>query len=129
MLLSFTHPFIYVKNSQEKGRGVFCSETIEANTLLEIAPVVVLNEKDTAVIHKTHLHDYYFSWGENQEQSAIALGFISIYNHAENSNCYYEADFELNTIKIFTKKRIEKGTELTINYNMDTDKELWFEVI
>lgn len=130
-MLSFINPFIIVKTTANKGRGVFCNETIEANTLIEIAPVIVLNEKDTATIHQTHLHDYYFSWGENQKQSAIALGYVSMYNHAENSNCYYEADFEKNTLKIFTKFNIQKGEELTINYNMDSDSEknLWFKVV
>jgi uncharacterized protein len=130
MLHSFTHPFIFVDQTKEKGRGVYCSEDIDTESLIEIAPVIPLSVEDTLNIHKTTLHDYYFSWGDDQKCSAIALGYVSMYNHAEQPNCYYEADFENNTIKIISNRLIEKGEELTINYNMDgqNDNKLWFEV-
>lgn len=130
MLHSFIHPFIFVEQTEQKGRGVFCKADIEVNTLIEIAPVIPLSETDTKIIHKTALHDFYFLWGDDQLSSAIALGYVSMYNHSENPNCAYEADFENNTIKIITLNPILKFEELTINYNMDgnNDNKLWFEV-
>lgn len=123
-------PFIEIKNSKEKGLGVFATQSIEKHTLIEISPVIILNPDDTKLIDKTHLYNYYFSWGEDQKSSAIALGYVSIYNHQVDSNCYYETYFEDKTIKIITRKRIEKGEELTINYNHDpmSEKQTWFEV-
>ena len=122
------HPLIYIANTEKKGRGIFALNDIEDQTLIEISPVVELSAADTKLIHKTKLHDYYFSWGEDQKGSAIALGYLSIYNHEVDCNCSYEADFKHNSIKITTRRLIPAGTELTINYNMDemSTKKLWF---
>lgn len=130
MSLSFIHPFIYIDETEEKGRGVFCRENLEPDTLIEISPVIPLSKADRIKIHETALHDYYFSWGEDQLSGAIALGYISVYNHSEQPNCIYEADFDNNTIKLITQKNIKAGEELTINYNLDGNNEnkLWFEV-
>lgn len=124
------HPAIFVDNTDYKGRGVFAKDFIPSNTIIECAPVIVLAPSETALIHETMLHDYYFSWGEDQKSSAIALGYVSIFNHDKQSNCSYVADFEDNTITIRTIEDIPAGSELTINYNLDnfSDKKLWFEV-
>ncbi len=122
------HPFLWVQKTAEKGWGVFALHDIEANTLLEISPVIVLNEKDTALIHASRLHDYYFTWGENQDQSALALGYISLYNHAEDNNCNHECHFDTGTIHIYSKRHIAANEELCIHYMMHEDKPLWFQV-
>lgn len=124
----FLAPFIEVKKSLNRGLGIFSKIAIKANTLLEISPVIELDSSDTELIHRSKLHDYYFTWGENQDTSAIGLGYISLYNHAEKANCFHTCDFNENTISIFTKRDIAEGEELFINYNMDEDKELWFKV-
>lgn len=123
-------PFIEIKNTKNKGKGVFATADIEENTLIEISPVIVLSERDTKIINDTHLYNYYFSWYENQKSSAIALGNVSIYNHQVDANCIYETYFEDEIIKIITRKKILKGEELTINYNHNplSDKNTWFKV-
>lgn len=126
--MNLIHPNLIIKETPTKGKGVFALNAIEANTLIEVSPVIVLNAEDTKIIHKTHLHDYYFIWGENQDKSAIALGYISIYNHAKTANCKHECDFENNTISIYTKVFISSDEELCINYNKGEDKALWFSV-
>lgn len=122
-------PFIEIKKTKKKGLGVFATNDIKKGTLIELSPVIVLNEADTKLIHKTHLHDYYFSWEENQKCSAIALGYVSLYNHQVDSNCFYETYFEDKEIKIISRKNIQKGEELTINYNHDplSDNKTWFK--
>ena len=72
------------------GRGVFTSEPIEANTIVEIAPVIVMNPDDRKLLDQTLLHDYIFEWGENKDQCCMALGYVPIYNHSFRSNCEYE---------------------------------------
>lgn len=124
----FIHPDIVLKKTKDKGLGVFAFNDINPSILIEIAPVIVLDENDTKLIHQTKLHDYYFSWGENQQKSAIALGYISIYNHAEQPNCKQEFNFEEKTISIHTNQKILAGEELCIHYLMFEDKQLWFEV-
>ena len=125
--MNHLHPFLIIQETTEKGKGVFALQEIQANTLLEVSPVIVLSEKDTKLIHQTHLHDYYFSWGKHQQKCAIALGYISIYNHASDANAFHECDFANNTISIFSKTTILAGQEICIDYNMGKDKKLWFE--
>jgi SET domain-containing protein len=127
--MNHLHPFLIIKDGLGKGRGVFALNGIEADTLIEVSPVIVLDEKDTAFIHQTHLHDYYFTWGEEQKYSAIALGYISLYNHSAEPNCQHHCDFENNTISIYTRQIIQAGEELCIDYGMGEKKDLWFKPI
>jgi len=126
--MNYINPNIIIKDSTNKGKGVFTKVDIQKNSLIEISPVIVLSKKDTQLIHQTHLHDYYFLWGENQDKSAIALGYISLYNHSNTPNCYHECDFKNNTISIYTNEFIKANSELFIDYNMGEEKELWFNV-
>ncbi len=123
-------PFIEIKQTLNKGLGVFATNDIAEGTLIEISPVIVLSPKDTKVIDDTHLYNYYFSWENDQKSSAIALGYVSIYNHQVDANCVYETYFEDKEIRIISRKKILKGEELTINYNHDpmSEKKTWFEV-
>lgn len=123
------HESLYIAASEGKGRGVFTTEKIDQGVVVEIAPVIVMELSDRKLLDQTLLHDYIFEWGENKEQCAMALGWVPVYNHAYNSNCEYEMDFNEQTIIIKTMRDIEPGEELFINYNGDWDdaKPLWFD--
>jgi SET domain-containing protein len=123
-------PFLTIASSPNRGRGVFTTESIKKGTVIEIAPVIVMNAADRINLEKTLLYDYIFEWGEDQKSAAVGLGYISIYNHAKQPNCIYEMDFEFETITIKTIKDIEVGEELFINYNADEDgvDPVWFEL-
>lgn len=122
-------PILFLKKTQEKGKGVYTRERIRRNTIIEIAPVVVMSAKDRVLLDQTLLHDYIFEWGPSHDQCAMALGYVPMYNHSYNSNCEYYMDFEEQTIMVKTLKTVEAGEELTINYNGDSDDQnrLWFE--
>lgn len=126
---SMVKPYLYVGPSEEMGRGVFTSEAIRANTVIEIAPVVVMSPKDRKVIDQTLLHDYIFEWGESRKECCVALGLVSLYNHSYESNCEYEMDYEEQSISIITMRSIKKGEELFINYNGQWNNKtpLWFD--
>ena len=123
-------PYLIVNDTAIKGRGVFTRERIPANTVVEIAPVIVMEHKDREHLDKTLLHDYIFEWGKEKNKCAMALGLIPIYNHSYKSNCEYFMDFEDDSIMVKTVRVIENGEELTINYNGDWNdgKKVWFEV-
>lgn len=123
-------PYIFVGDTGERGRGVFTHERIPANTVIEIAPVIVMEKSDRVYIDKTLLHDYIFEWGKLKDKCCMALGLIPIYNHSYKSNCEYFMDFDDNSIMVKTVSVIKKGEELTINYNGDWNdsKKVWFEV-
>lgn len=110
------------------GRGVFTSEDIEAGTLIEVAPVIVMNAVERKLLDQTLLHDYIFEWDQDSKKCCLALGYVSIYNHSFAANCEYEMDFNDETIQIKTRCFVKSGEELFINYNgeWNNSKKLWF---
>ncbi len=122
--------YLYVQKIPGKGRGVFTKEKIKADVIIEESQVIVLSPQDRLVLDKTLLHDYIFEWGANKDQCCMALGLVPIYNHSYESNCEYFMDFDQETIKIKTVRKINAGEELTINYNGDWNNpgKVWFEV-
>ncbi len=123
-------PFLTIASSNNKGRGVFTTEPIPANTIIEIAPVIVMSANEREKLEQTLLYDYIFEWGADSKKAAVALGYISIYNHSNHPNCSYDMDFEHQTISITTLQDIEVGVELFINYMCPegpSDDPVWFE--
>ncbi len=124
------HQSLYIELTEKKGKGVFTTEVIPENVVVELSPVIVMKKEDRIHLDQTLLHDYIFEWGTEKDKCCMALGFIPIYNHSYKSNCEYFMDFDEETIFVKTVRAIKKGEELTINYNGDWDDEtkVWFEV-
>lgn len=122
-------PYLIIAPSDNRGRGVFSMKSIPANTVIEISPVLVFSVKERKAIEQTKLFDYIFEWGTTRRKGCLALGYVSLYNHAYESNCEYEMDFEHNLVTIRTVRKIKKGEELFINYNAHpSDKtKVWFD--
>ena len=126
--LNFVSESIYVAASTEKGRGVFTNSELKKNTIIEIAPVIVMSKQDRLHIDQTLLHDYIFEWGGKQNQCCMALGYVPLYNHSYRSNCEYEMNYKLQIITVKTVRAIKAGEELFINYNGDWNnaRPVWF---
>jgi SET domain-containing protein len=124
------HPSLYIELTQKKGKAVFTNVEIEVGVVVEISPVIVMNNDHRIHLDKTLLHDYIFEWGDKKDKCCMALGFIPIYNHSYTSNCEYFMDYEEEIIFVKTVHAIKKGEELTINYNGDWNDatKVWFEV-
>jgi len=124
-------PCLFIQSTRSMGRAVFTSEYIPENTLIEIAPVIVMQAEERMLLDQTLLHDYIFEWGHRRRQCCVALGYVSIYNHSYQSNCEYEMDYELQTMQIKTMRAISPGEELFINYNGDwnSPKKVWFDAL
>ena len=122
-------PCLFVAQAGASGRGVFTTEPIGSNTLVETSPVIVMSGEQRALLDQTLLHDYIFEWGDARDQCCMALGYVPLYNHACPSNCEYEMDFENRVIYIRTVRAVAAGEELLINYNGDWDnpEPVWFE--
>ena len=127
--LNYISENIYVAKSGEKGRGVFAQADLKKNTVIEIAPVIVLSKKERGFLDQTLLHDYIFEWGEQQDQCCMALGYVPLYNHSYESNCEYEMNFKKQVIAVRTVRAIKAGEELFINYNgnWNDPKPVWFD--
>jgi len=122
-------PYLFIAPADQMGRGVFTDAAIAADTIIEIAPVIVMTGEDRKKLDETQLHDYIFEWGDGENQCCMALGYVPMYNHSYTSNCEYEMDFDTQTITITTMRQINAGEELFINYNGDWNdaKPVWFE--
>ena len=127
---SYLLPWLYIKKTKKRGRGVFTKQNIPKDTLVELAPVIVMSAAERKFIDQTLLHDYIFEWGEDRQQCCMALGWIPVYNHAVPSNCIYEMNYKEQLIYVLTVRDIAAGEELFINYNGDFDnaKKVWFEM-
>jgi len=102
--------YLFIAETTQMGKGVFTAEKISKNTVIEIAPVVVMS-------------------GEERKLLDLALGWVSMYNHSYESNCEYDMDDDSKTITIRTVRPIMAGEELYINYNgvWNSDKKVWFD--
>ena len=127
------HRAIYIDNTGDKGNGVFTSEALPKDTIVEVSPVIVMKEEERDMLDQTLLHDYIFLWEPAGEprQCCMAQGYISVYNHSPASNCEHFMDYDNNTIIIKTVQDISAGSELTINYNGDWNdkKPVWFDTV
>ncbi|MGN6293444.1 MAG: SET domain-containing protein [Chitinophagaceae bacterium] len=123
-------PFLFIADTGSRGRGVFSSEYIEAGTVVEMSPVIIMSNEERKLLDQTLLHDYIFEWGYESDRCCMALGYVPLYNHSYASNCEYEMDFENAMISIRTVRPVQAGEELSINYNgeWNDEKPLWFEV-
>jgi uncharacterized protein len=130
--ISFLSDAVFVTKSKKKGRGrgVFTTKNLPANTTIEISPVIVISPEERKQIEKTLLHNYIFEWGADKKHCCMALGYVSLYNHSYISNCEYEMDFKRQLITIRTVQKVLAGEELMINYNgeWNNETEIWFEV-
>lgn len=110
------------------GRGVYTKNAIKKDSIIEVAPVVVMNAEERILLDKTLLHDYIFEWGEKKDQCCMALGLVPMYNHSFEANCEYEMYFKKEVIAVKAVRDLKAGEELFINYNGDWDSKeaVWF---
>lgn len=120
--------------SQRKGKGVFATSDIEKGTLVDIAHVVPIPNKEYKKIKRTVLYNYIYIWEDPkyipEYKYAITLSISQFINHSYNPNIEYNHDYDNCVIKYHAWKDIPKGEELTVNYNaiVDDKSSVWFKV-
>lgn len=119
---------LVIRPAPGKGRGVFTTRPIARGALIEQAPVVVIPEGQWEKFEKTILFHYYFSWGRD---SALALGFGSLYNHSYQPNAKFVRRFKEEIMEFVALREIAAEEEILINYNGDPadDSPLWFHAV
>lgn len=127
-------PCVYVKDTgTSKGMGVFAARAFGEGEVVEECPVILF-KKPYEVLHK-ELKTFVFHWPVPEgaaAKQALALGYGSLYNHANPSNLRYETDLERRVLRYMAVREIAADEELTINYNADggapeSADEWWFE--
>lgn len=96
------------------GYGVFTDEDIKKDTSIEISYCL---KTHNSLINPTT--DYLFEnvIDGNPNESVLALGYGSIYNHNDEPNVAWRKPFQGKPfIEFYALKDIKKGEELFINY-------------
>ncbi len=129
------HEFIEVKFiSTKKGRGAFAKKAIKKDTIIDVAYVVPIPNKEYKKIYKTILYDYCYIWEDPDHmpafRNAITLSISQFINHSFIPNLKYLYDYENKAIEFSAIRDISEGEELTVNYNglVDDKSAMWFEV-
>jgi SET domain-containing protein len=107
----------YVFRESEECLEFIALRDIEAGDIVERAPVIVIPREDLLVVRQTRLAHYYFEWGGDCQQAAIALGYGSLYNHSYRPNARYVFRESEECLEFIALRDIEAGEEITINYN------------
>lgn len=115
-----------------KGRGVVARARIAAEEVIEVAPVIVVD--DNAALDHTVLAHYVYDWKPDGSAVAVALGFGSLYNHSYRPNARYHKRYDDvggGTLTYISLRDIEAGEEVCVNYNGDPADQspLWFDVV
>src|SRR5215831_4651384 len=120
-----------MKETSNRGRGVFARRDIPKGQLIERSPVIVVPREQWTTIEHTILSNYVFDWGENEEDAAVALGYVSIYNHSYTPNAELTECLDDGIIEVSALRDIGEGEEILVNYNGSPDDrdELWFDVV
>ena len=113
--MTFSH--IGVGQFPGKGRGVVAERPFRAGETIERPPVIALPAGDTARIRATRLAGYYYEWGPDCKQAAIALGYGSLYNHSYEPNARFVFHEPEECLEFIALRDIAAGEEITINYN------------
>jgi uncharacterized protein len=107
---------VYVKKSPIHGWGVFASEKIFKDELIEESTILSLPiEKGES---SSLFLDYRFNFpcGPDWIEQVLAMGFGGIYNHSDDSNAYWISDYEKRTFRFIAKRDIEIGEEVFTYY-------------
>lgn len=129
--MPITSEHVYVEKSKiAEGYGVFAKESIKKNAVIEICPAVFMPINEFDHIKKTKLHFYFFEY--SKKEIMIVLGYGSLYNHSYTPNAKYSHDYKKRTFRVMALRRIEKGEEITFNYNYfpkdQTPLASWYKV-
>ena len=129
------HEYIEVKTiSEKRGRGAFAKKAIKKDTIVDVAFVVPIPNKEYKKIYKTILYNYCYIWEDPEQmpafRNAITLSVSQFINHSYEPNLKYLYDYENKAIEFSAIKDISEGEELTVNYNglVDDQSPMWFEV-
>jgi SET domain-containing protein len=108
---------IKIKQTKKYGRGLFASEDIPINTIVEVSELIVIPDaKEDKQLLKTRLKHYLYLF---EEGSALALGVGSLFNHNPDPNVVWKMNIRRKKIIFKTKRPIRKGEQLFINYGYD----------
>lgn len=121
---------IAVQKLPKKGRGVFALKNFKEGEIIEKCPVINVTPTERKHCEKTILANYIYPWRSTLSGSVV-LGYGSLYNHSFSPNADWKQNFKSEMMVYRALRDIEKGEEITVNYNGEPDDKTlidWFEV-
>jgi len=114
----YVSPYIYIKNADHKGLGVFAKTDIQKDTIIEYCHSIVLNSSYEQIKdHKVCQYTYTYYTDKEVQMAIMPLGFGMIYNSGDKED---EANTEYSVIEnehlvVFkTIKDVSKDEELLV---------------
>ena len=83
------HPSLRLAVIAGKGRGLVAVGPIAEDELIEVAPVIPFREEDRPM-PPSLLYGFAFHWPDPPFVEAMVLGAVSLVNHADDPNAWFE---------------------------------------
>lgn len=112
---------LHVRVIRGKGRGIVAGRPFDEGELIERNPVIVIPADEWELVGSSVVSTFCFSWGDDTEATAIALGHASLFNHSYQPNAFAELRMRQRIIEFRALRDIDEGEEITINYNGDPE--------
>jgi uncharacterized protein len=126
MSIASSSPKIKRKKSKLHGHGVFALETINKNKRIIDYAGELINNKQSEAREDRYLSNgciWVFRVNSKVSRDAAVGGNIARFiNHSCRPNCWIDVDNKTKTIWVRASKKINKGDELTYDYNTEGDK-------
>ena len=100
---------IELKKSPIAGLGVFAKKDFKVGEIIEIAPIIKEKRENIGGL----IEDYIFNV-KDEGMTGIALGYVSLYNHADDNNATWKIDGDY--IIVYCIKDIKKDEEIFVSY-------------
>ena len=126
-------PSVYVRDTgTPTGRGAYAARSHSAGETVEVCPVILFSGSFASV--PDEVRKLLFNWGVLSgvgSAHCLALGYGSMYNHANPANMRYEADPAVHVLRFIATRDIAVDEELTVNYNAvggghESTADTWF---
>lgn len=133
--------YVYVADSLRQGMGVFASKPIKPYTTIHTCPVLLMPSNQLHHLDTTSLTGYVFTWDDDGDYVAFALGVGSLFNHSSNPNTRYDMYskfdrneetgfiYPFNAICFTTIEGVRENDELLVDYTGGGQIDLWFDPI
>jgi SET domain-containing protein len=116
------HPHIQIRKSPIHGYGIFATEDIPKDTVIE--EVGFMEVQDGVLYDYVFLYPKFDTPDEEKvgvkQKFAIPHGLACLYNHSDGFNTSWKTDTRNELFIFYTIKDIKKGDELFIYYGNDS---------
>lgn len=106
---------IVIKRVPGMGRGIFADRSIRKGQTICKTPILSFSKHDETLLQHTNLRYYVFNG--DADNSVLALGTASLFNHSFDPNATYSTIDDFIVVK--AAKTITKGEQIFINYGYD----------